>query len=380
MTSPEHDMMRDGARRALDGELPRSMLMEAGSDGSGAMAAAWELAARMGWTGLMVAEGAGGLGMGLADAVVIGEEMGRAVFPAPFGVSCVLAPVLLSAAGPSPGRDGILRAIAAGDISLAIVEGGVRLSGSPPDARFDGQADVVAYGDAASHLLILGPPDAGRTTFGVIAGRAEGVAIDSRPALDPGCPLARVTLAGTIPQEAAIYVVPEPVLERARRAERIFASAELAGVAQAALDAAVAYAGERRQFGVPIGSFQALKHRLSDDFVLIQNARAATAQAAKDYDRGSAESAIAADVAWTCAVDAALRATGTCVQIHGALGFSWEHESHLFLKRARRLVAGHDGAGPALARIGRHLETAFAEGSDPFARSGARPETETLNH
>ena len=139
--------------------------------------------------------------------------------------------------------------------------------------------------------------------------------------------------------------------EKARAAHRLMLAAELVGVAQAALDLACAYARERVQFGKPIGSYQAIKHQLADAWMGVDNARLAVLYASAALDGALPDARFACAAAEFTAIEGALRSTRSAIQVHGGMGFTWEHDAHLYLKRAQRLGTRLGGAAGAIARV-----------------------------
>ncbi len=360
----EQEMLRTTARRVLADAVDRRALGSGAASDPAFVERIWSLAAAMGWTGLLVPSASGGLGLTLADAALLGEELGRALFPAPFTATSIAA-VTLAGGMAAPGwREEILPAIAAGRMRIAVIgleELAAEASGGAlASASSSGQHDLVEYADSATHFLVVAGCRSSRLTALLIPADAVGVSITMRQPFDVTCPIGSVDLAAVATTGMLCGEVSAGTVQAALARRRVMASAELVGIAGAALETALSYAGERRQFGVPIGSFQAIKHRLADGFVLLESARLATYHAAKSYGEETPGRDVMVDVAWRCAVEAALRVTADCIQIHGALGFSWEHDAHLFLKRARRLAAmlgdapaARDAIGALLANVAR---------------------------
>lgn len=339
----EQEMVRTAARRALADAVDKRDLRSGKAEDPAFVARIWALAGTMGWTGLLVPATAGGLGLGLADAALLGEELGRALFPAPF-VATAIATVTLACALNGPGwRADILPAIAAGRMRLAIAGLDALIADAVPAAlragSWLGQYDLVEYADSATHFLVIAPSEGARLTAFIVPADAAGIAIAMRQPFDITCSIGSIDLSAVPIAGLLCGDVSADTAQAALASIRIMLSAELVGIAGAALDMTLTYARERRQFGVPIGSFQAIKHRLADGFVLLESARLATHHAAASHDAATSDRDVMVDAARRCAIEAALRVTADCVQVHGALGFSWDHDAHLFLKRAHRLVA-----------------------------------------
>lgn len=311
-------LLRDSTRKALEKAAPHRRLM-AGADGT--LVDMWPLARELGWPGLMVPEAQGGLGMPLSAAALVAEEAGRGLFSGPFLTTAVLAPSLLTGEGQ--------RAIADGEMVVSLAETttfnlSIAESAAP---QISARCDLVEYPSIATHLLLV-DRRAGLTTALVPIPDTRS---DRQP-FDVTCPVACFELDHISVAPDSVRRFPEEAIDELLSPFHVAIAAELVGVARAALERATIYARERQQFGVAIGSFQAIKHKLADTYVQTESAALAVRQAALDGDTGSALAARA------LASDAALRATGDCIQVHGGFGFSWECEAHLYLKRARRLV------------------------------------------
>jgi alkylation response protein AidB-like acyl-CoA dehydrogenase len=310
----DQQQVRDAVRGFL-GRLPTARQVLDGADAEDP--ATWaRICAEQGWQALLVPEANGGLDFGIMDMAVILEELGRRLTPCPL-LPTAFATLALAAAQPSEPRDAALEAIAedtpaalALDTSMTFTDG--RLTGS-----------ATAIGAAAAGILVI---HAGGRFFLVTSdATAEAVEV-----LDVTRPAARITLAGV--SAAELVGVDEEVL-RARCA--VLVAAEAVGSADATLEQAVKYAGERHQFGRPIGSFQAIQHKCADMMVLIESARSATWYAAWAADSGAEDAVLAARTAKALACDAFTRCAGENIQIHGGIGFTWEHDAHLYFKRSQ---------------------------------------------
>ena len=301
---------RAAARELLDTPAPQT------SWGAGK-----ELAS-LGWLGLHVPEEHGGEGAGLPELAVVLEEAGRVVAPGPL-LPTVLASAVLVEAGPDDLRAALLPGLVDGSRVGAVGLGG---SLDVDGGSVRGEAGLVLGGALADVLLLV----AGRD---VVAVDVAAVERDAPAVLDPtrrsvvvradGAPV-----LGVLPGGAAV----------ARRLVRTLAAAEAAGIASACLEMAVAYAKERQQFGRTIGTFQAVKHHCADLLVDAELAVAAAWDAAR-AEPASPDAELAAAVAAAMSVPAAVRAAEMNIQLHGGIGFTWEHDAHLFLRRALTLAA-----------------------------------------
>ena len=315
---------RAGARATLDG-------------GPTHPAAVWQAAADLGWHGLAVAEEYGGSGFGLAEVAVVLEVLGRHLCPGPF-LPTVSAAAVIGASGSATLRRALLPGLADGSRVAAL--------GTSGSVTVDGG---TAHGECAA---VLGAPDAdvlvlvaGGDVVVVDAG-AEGVVVTSCEALDTTRSIGTVTLDG-----AAVdgeRVLPGAA-ERARTAFRTLAAAEAVGISWATLEMAVDYAKVREQFGRTIGTFQAVKHHAANMLVAAEQATAAAWDAARADDLDGAW--FAAAVAAAHAIGAQVANAELNVQLHGGIGFTWEHDAHLYLRRARTLAALIADAGDPLLDV-----------------------------
>lgn len=306
------DAIRDVLREHAAPERVRAVM--AGADGFDERL--WAAAAQLGWFGLAVSEAAGGAGYGLPEAMVLFVELGRTLAPGPWLGTVVAGQVL----GNTPAASETLHHLLAGRERVAFID-------DPHDrlgdgAAADGEVESVVDGGAATAFLLLGS----RTVRLVEGGAASAVA---RHCIDPGRRLARVRFT------RARATVLTAVAADARQSATVLAAAEAAGVAERTLEMSVAYAKVREQFGRPIGSFQAIKHRCADMAVRAEVARSAVTYAAVAVDERAPDATLAVHIAKSLATDAAIANATDNVQNHGGIGYTWEAEPHLYLKRAR---------------------------------------------
>ncbi|GAA4187886.1 acyl-CoA dehydrogenase family protein [Streptosporangium oxazolinicum] len=308
----------------------------------------WRTLSRdIGVAGLLVPEEYGGAGASAREVAVVLEELGRAVAPLPFLTSSVLATTALLWAG----EEDLIRELASGETTAALA---VSLAASPyrplpetvtvTDGRtLNGEVRAVAGADVADVLLL----PVGTALYRVAA---EDVRIDVVPSLDLTRPIATVTFSGTPAGEAIGRFDARRVLSLGAG---LLASEQL-GVAEWCLSTTLAYIKERRQFARPVGSFQAIKHRMADLWLDVVRARAAARNAADLLatdlgvsDEGAAgDRELAAAVAASWCSEVAVRVAEESVQLHGGIGMTWEHPLHLYLKRAKstEIALGTPGA------------------------------------
>ncbi len=284
----------------------------------------WATLARLELAGIMVSERQGGLGLGAVDVVLLAQACGYAALPEGLaGYIGVTVPLLAEL-----GCDIVLQAILAGGSYVAHQDHGFVVARDAAAASYG----VVVDGDRVA----------------VVA--ADALASVNVASIDPFRRLARLTLP------AALQAAPAAIA-RARERGAVFAAAELVGIAQRAVDIAAAYAKERQQFGKPIGANQAVKHMLASAQVKIEFARPVVYAAAFEADIGSVASRARVSHAKLAAADAALAATRAALQVHGAIGYSWEADVHIFLKRALALSEEWGERPYHRARVQRRLTT-----------------------
>jgi alkylation response protein AidB-like acyl-CoA dehydrogenase len=311
--------------------------------------AVWRvLAAEIGCAGLLIPERSGGGGASYREAATVAEETGRAAAPVPFLGSAVVATTALQAAG----DEGLLAGLVGGSVTAALavpfghIPGvrpvSVRLGPSRPgDAgsyRLTGT--VAGIADALPAGVLLVPADGVPYGLYVVRPREAGVSVTPAVSLDMTRQLADLTLEDVPARRIAAGEAAERAVADALAAGTAVLASELLGTAERCLEMTVSYLKERRQFGRPVGSFQALKHRVADLWVGIAQARAAARYAAACLAVGDPDTPVAIALAKACCSDIAVTAAQECVQLHGGIGFTWEHPAHLFLKRASSASLG----------------------------------------
>ena len=371
--SEEQELLRNQARDFLDRHSDSKAVRRLLDDEVGYDPATWKRMAELGWTSVPFPEEHGGLGLGLVDLVVVLEETGRHVTPSPLQSSVGLAGMVVLRSGSEAQRAELLPGIADGSrrATVAVAEesgrwdsGGVALQ-----ARRSGDAWLLS----GEKMFV---PDAQGSDWMVVAARssqsasdgvtllvvptdAPGISIRRMHSMDQTQRLARVAFDGVeVPVES---VLGEPdggaaALRHALEATLVCVSAELCGVAQRALEMSVDYAKTRQQFGRPIGSFQGVSHKCADMLVLTESAKSLTYFAAWAIDNDAPEAAMAAAMAKAYAGDAARQVTAMGIQVHGGIGFTWEHDMHLYFKRARWGDAVHGDSRFHRERVADMLE------------------------
>jgi alkylation response protein AidB-like acyl-CoA dehydrogenase len=312
------------------------------------------LAADLGCAGLLVHEEHGGAGASYSEAAAAAEELGRFVAPVPYLGSAVVATAAVIAAGDA----NLLAVLADGSVTAALAvpfaaapgarpEMTVRLGGpaaAGPSAGYRLTGSVSSVADALPADVLLVPVDG--VPFGLYEVSAGDAGVTRTPvtSLDQTRQLADITLDGATGQLIASGEAAERAISAALTAGAAILAAEQLGLAERCLEMTVAYVKERYQFARPVGSFQAIKHRLADLWVVVTQARAASRYAAACLADGDPDAPVAVALAKAACSDAAVLAAQECVQLHGGIGFTWAHPVHLYLKRAKSSSIGYGTA------------------------------------
>ena len=364
------DLLYSDAERALSDALASLLADRGGLDKALARVESaqtyddklWQaVAADVGCAGLLIPERDGGAGASYREAAAAAEVLGSYVAPVPFlGSAVVATAALLSVAeGSSSSGTPFTPAKAAADLLAKMADGGVtaalavpfttapgsgfpasvRVAGPRPGdaatgvARLRGMVSGVA--DALPAGVLLVPADGVPHGFYLVDMAAEGVAKAPVTSLDMTRQLCDLSFDDAPATLIASGQAASRALDAAMAAGAGILAAEQTGLAQRCLDMTVAYVKERKQFARPVGSFQGLKHRLADLWVSVTQARAASRYAAACLATGSADAKVAVALAKAYCSEVAVQAAQECVQMHGGIGFTWEHPAHLFLKRAK---------------------------------------------
>jgi alkylation response protein AidB-like acyl-CoA dehydrogenase len=328
---PEQLALRDSVRAVLRAESPHDVARQAMTDPE-RWRTLWKIVVELGWTEVATFAAGGDTAFDTTGLVLLLEECGAAIAPIPLLSSVGLAAGVLRSAGPA--TDEFRDAIAGGAVATAAVH--------PPGRRLPGVTMTLRQGRLRGSAVAV--PDLSRADLivalatsddGVVAIVAHnGADVTARSAVEgtnPAQPLGDIEI-DTIPVASA------PVdIDAALATPLVAAAADLVGVASAALSRSVEHARYRRQFGKPIGAFQGVKHALADNYLLLERARSLTYAAAARLDDPATTSAAAwtaAALAKAAAGEAAVSCAHTAVQVHGAIAQTWEHDIHLYLRRA----------------------------------------------
>ncbi|AHE54643.1 acyl-CoA dehydrogenase family protein [Sphingomonas sanxanigenens] len=361
--SDEQLAIRDAARDYLRDHAGFERLRTVVDGEAGWDEALWRgFAGELGFTGLGIAEADGGIGLGPIEQALVLEELGRTLAPIPWFESVVLAGGTIARAFDGPMRAALLGRIAGGEpatLAVRAPSGAALPGGIGPriaDGRLSGEAQYVPFGHVAALLLVAarsGDGDGwdGLTLAAIPADRA-GISIERVTTLDLTRPFATIRFDDVdVAADEMVADAGDAIRQGWLAATGLLASEQVGGAARA-LEETVAYAMERVQFGRIIGSFQAVKHRLADMKLLVDSARSAADWAARAIADGGDFAQAAAGAATYCS-QAFLTCAADAIQLHGGIGFTWEHHAHLFFKRARSsaaLLDAPDAHRDAIAR------------------------------
>jgi len=361
--SEDQELLRDTARKFLDSECPTTFVRKMMADETAHSTELWKKIAQLGWLGIIVPEEYGGSGGNFLDLVVILEEMGKSLLPGPFFATVLLGSTAVLAGGSAAQKAALLPTVAAGNLllTLAVAEpsgrydaAGVTLAATSKGSDFvlSGEKLFVQDAHVADQLVVAArtsqgsSPQDGITLF-LVDAKAPGVRISQLKTVDMTrrqCHVAFQDVAVDGSQVLGEVGKGWPIVRRVLDQAMAGLCVEVVGTAQKALDIAVAYAKERVQFGKPIGSFQAVKHKCVDMMVQVENARSLTYYAAWTVDENVPEVGQAVPMAKAYCSDMAKTVTSEAIQVHGGIGFTWEHDMHLFYRRGLAAEAAFGSA------------------------------------
>jgi len=337
----EQQAIKATARDFLAARFKSERIREIAASEDGTDAAGWREMAELGWAGLAVPEQWGGQGLGIVDLAVLFEELGYALAPSPL-LSNTVVSLALSLCGSDDQRERYLRSLASGESRATPALWDAGSSATPGAFKMEAKADgdgVVLDGEkvlvmdaAGADYCMVATSDGHRH---IVAADAAGLTVVPEVSIDTTRRLSslrfegvRIDAADTLPAAGREY---EAVLDRMC----VALAAESTGVAQRALEMAVEYAKDRQQFGRPIGAYQAVSHRCAQMLLETEKSRSAVYGAAWAADAEPESLRVAASMAKAYASDAGWRVPDASIQVHGGIGFTWEHDLHFFLKRGK---------------------------------------------
>ena len=358
--SEEQEMLRDAAKRFLADNCSTKFVRQMMADPTAHDAAFWSKLVGQGWPGLLIPAAYGGTDGTFLDMTVIVEELGKALIPGPFFATALLGAPAFIEGGSEAQKKEFLPKMAEGKFiaTVAIAEapgrfdaGGIELKATKKGAGYtlNGEKFFVPDAHVADAVVVAARTGAGTGENGItllcVPAKEKGVTVTQLKTVDMTRRVCHVKFDNVqadtvIGKENEGWTVLRRVLDVATAA----LATEMVGTAQKALDIAVEYAKTRVQFGKPIGSFQAIKHKCVDMMVAVENSRSLTYYAAWTVDERVAEASTAVPMAKAYASDMAKNVTSEAIQVHGGIGFTWEHDMHLYHRRA---LAGEANLGNA---------------------------------
>ncbi|HEY90330.1 MAG TPA: acyl-CoA/acyl-ACP dehydrogenase [Dehalococcoidia bacterium] len=350
----EQEMLKTMARDFLENECPKTFVREMMEDETGHSPELWKKMAEVGWLGLILPEEYGGSAMNFRDLAVLCEEMGRAMMPGPFFSTLLLAGQTLLSAGTDEQKRKFLSLMANGEavFTLAVTEAdgefwpeGVQMKATKmgDDYVLNGSKYFVPDAKAADYIIVAARtsrsqnPEEGITLF-LVDTSEWGVYVAPLQGMDETRKQYELVLTRVaVPGRHVIGEVDKgwPILRDMALKATTALCAEMVGGCDWILETTVNYAKDRVQFGVPIGSFQAIKHRCADMYTSLEYARSLTEAAAEAIREDNPDTSLLVSMAKSCCGDAYKSIADGGVQVHGGIGFTWDHDMHMYFKRAR---------------------------------------------
>ena len=348
--SDDQVLLKNSVRGALDEQCKPEHVRAMFDDPKGYSDHLWGEMAKLGWLGLPFPEEQGGAGLGLVELALVLEEMGRTAYPGPFFATVVLGGLGLMLGGNAAQKDKWLSAIASGKAcaTAALLEEHLDWDPAATAATaaktgsgwtLSGLKRFVPWAHAADVVLVPARSPEGLSLF-LVDPKSAGVTLTPMIGIDLGSRWSEMRLDKVAVGADAMLGqagAAGPVVEALLRRAAVMSSAEMLGAARRCLDMSVEYAKVREQFGQPIGSFQAIRHRCAEMLLEAENAHAAVYYAAWALTAGAEDAAVAASICKSYVNEAARKVCGDAIQVHGGIGFTWEYDLHLYMKRAKAL-------------------------------------------
>jgi alkylation response protein AidB-like acyl-CoA dehydrogenase len=352
--SEQQDLLRTSARQFLERECPPDMVRRWSDEPQGYSPDLWQTMAAFGWMGLVLPETYGGSGLSFVDLTILMEEMGRVLLPAPFFSSIALGALTLLETGSDEQRQQMLPRLVRGEtkVCVALLEAdgrydprgiSMRASIRGNRATLNGTKLFVVDAHVSDYIICVArtrggrDPESGISLF-VLDITSPGIACTPLMSIDQTRGLCEVSFTRVgVSLEAMLggRDAAWPTLQRALDKATVALCAEMVGGAEKAMEMCVDYGKTRVQFGRPIGSFQAVKHKIADMKVWVENAKSVVYYAAWAVDRDAPEASRAASMAKAYCSEMYTQVTADGIQVHGGVGFTWDHHMHLYFKRAK---------------------------------------------
>ena len=339
--------LKSTVRKFLAAECPLAEVRRIMETETAFDAALWRKMAEQGWTGIIFPEEYGGFGMGMVELAAAMEEMGRALLPGPY-LSTISAGALIEHAGDGSQKREYLGAICRGDAKAAVAfleesanwsHSGVNMQATPQGSSYslNGRKLFVSSAAAADFIVVVARLKGELALFVAPSGLA-GLRISPMPALDATRKLYEATFESVSVPAGALLAQgqrAQTALDRAMDIATVALVSEMVGGMQRLLEITVEYAKTRKQFGRPIGGYQAVQHQCADMLVFTESSRSAAYYAAYAVHEGLPEAKAAVSVAKAYASDAYREVGNRAIQVHGGMGFTWENDCHLYYRRAK---------------------------------------------
>jgi len=331
--SESQEFLKDSARKFFAGECPSAEMRRLMETGTSYDAALWSKLTKQGYTGIIFPEANDGVGLGKVELMLLMEEAGRALLPGPFFSTVVLAGSVLEAVGTATHKNKYLAPICRGEVRATVALLEATSSWNPRDVQLSavngkltGEKFFVADAAIADFIVVVA-----RNGVFLVDSKARGLKISPMHGMDFTRKLYRVEFNNTPTEE----IGGTTNLPRAFDIATAALAAELVGGMQRTLDLTVEYAKTRKQFGKPIGMFQAVQHQCADMYLETESARSAVYYAGWALEENTPDAATAVSIAKMYASDAARTVGNRGIQIHGGMGFTWENDLHLYYRRAK---------------------------------------------
>ncbi len=360
--SETQQLLKSSARKFLQAECPMKEVRRLMETATANDAGLWRQIAEQGWTGILFPEENDGMGLGMVETAAAMEEMGRALLPGSFLSTVLMAGVLVDAAGNADQKQRWLAPICRGEAkaTVAMLEEDASWSNLDcktrmDDLRITGRKMFVSDAGEADFLLIVAARD-GQPVIAAVDRQAPGLTVEPMPALDHTRKLYSVTLEGVVVEAGAVLAAGDAARAAVARMFDVATAAlcaEMLGGMQRLLEITVEYAKTRKQFGKPIGQFQAVQHQCADMFLMVESARSAAYYAAYALEHRLPEASLAVSIAKSYLSEAYRQAGNHAIQVHGGMGFTWESDLHLYYRRAKASEILFGDAGYHRERIAR---------------------------
>lgn len=352
--SEQQDLLRASARQFLERECPPDVVRRLSDDPQGYSADLWQKMAELGWMGLILPETYGGSGLSFVELTILMEEMGRVLLPAPFFSSVALGALTLLETGSDEQRQQMLPRLARGEakVCVALLEAdgrydprgiSMRASIRGNRATLNGTKLFVADAQVSNYVICVArtrggrSPESGLSLF-MLDMMSPGIACTPLIGMDQTrqlCELSFTRVSVSLDAMLGGRDTAWPTLRRALDKATVALCAEMVGGAEKAMEMCVDYGKTRVQFGRQIGGFQAVKHKIADMKVWVENAKSVVYYAAWAVDSDAPEASRAASMAKAYCSEMYSRVTAEGIQVHGGIGFTWDHNMHLYFKRAK---------------------------------------------